>query len=397
MKITLAFSGGLDTCFSIPYLKENYNADIITVTVDTGGFTNKELIENESKSNKLGAVKHYTIDAKKEFYDKFITYLIKANALRGGVYPLCASASRYIQAEKIVEIAKKENVDAIAHGSTGAGSDQVRYDTAFSVLAPELKIITPYRDEELTREYEYEYLKSKGFEYENNKKDYSINESLIGVTIGGKETNVSMGLPPDSVNKLVKPLNEASDQAEELTIEFNKGIPVKVNDKSITGPKLIEYLNKIGKEHAIGKTVHLGDTIIGVKGRIVVEAPAMQILIKAHKELEKLVLTKMQLFWKNQLSNLYGDLVHEAKYYDPLVKDLESFIDSIQNKVSGIVKLKLFKGNIIVEGCSSKFSLMNQKIATYAEENPAWSGSDARGFCKLYGLQSKLAKSVDVK
>ena len=394
MKIILAYSGGLDTSFAIPYLIEKYKADIISVTVDTGGFTKNELKELDSKSKQLGSIKHYTIQAKDEFYEKNISYLIKANALRGGVYPLCASASRYIQAEKIVEIAKKESADTIAHGSTGAGSDQVRYDVAFKVLAPKMKIITPYRDENLSREHEYNFLKAKGFEFKLNK-EYSINESLIGVTIGGKETNVSMGLPPETVNKLTLPIEKSSDIPETLTIEYNKGLPVKLNNKSILGVGIINELNKIGKKHSIGKTTHLGDTIIGIKGRIVVEAPAVQILIKAHQELEKLVLTKLQLFWKNHLSNLYADMVHEAKYYDPLTKDLEKFIDSTQKNVIGIVKIKLFKGNIIIIGSQSKFSLMNQKIATYAEDNSAWSGIEAKGFCKLYGIQSVLTSSVN--
>lgn len=394
-KIVLGFSGGLDTSFAVLYLKEKYDVDIITVTVDTGGFTNQDLQDIKLKSKDLGAVKHYSIDAKEEFYDKIVTYIIKANALRGGVYPLCASAPRYIQAEKIAEIVKKENAYAVAHGSTGAGNDQVRYDVSFNVLIPDVKIITPYRDENLTRQYEYNFLKKKGIVFPVSKKDYSINESLIGITIGGKETNSSMGVPPDSVYQITKSIDDSKDTADLIQIEFKNGVAKKLNGETYNGNKLIEKLNKIGGENAIGRGIHLGDTIIGVKGRIAFEAPGVLILIKAHKELEKLVLSKLQSFWKNHFSNLYSDLLHESNYYDPIVKNIEAFIDSSQKNVSGIVKLKLFKGNIIIEGCSSPYSLMDIKTATYAENNNAWSGVDAKGFCKIYGIASTIANKVN--
>ncbi len=373
---------------------EEHNAEVITVTVDTGGFTKGEIQEIKEKSKKLGAIKHYSIDAKQEVYDKIVTYIIKGNVLRGGVYPLCAGAERVIQAQKIASIAKKENASAIAHGSTGAGNDQVRFDVAFSVLAPEKEIITPYRDLELSREYEYEYLKKKGFSVNSSKKEYSINEGLLGVTIGGKETNSSWGIPPNNVYKLTKSIEESDNSPEYVEIEFVKGVPVKINSKSMTGIEILSTLNKISSNHGVGRGIHLGNTFIGIKGRLAFEAPAMLILIKAHKELEKLVLTKLQSFWKGHLSNLYGDLLHEAKFFDPIMRDLEQFIDSTQQKVTGKVKLKLFKGNIIVEGCKSPFSLMDQKVATYAEGNKAWKGQDARGFCKLYGIQSILANNV---
>ncbi len=390
-KIVLAFSGGLDTSFCIVYLKEKYNADVITVTVDTGGFDKQELKEIEGRAKKLGAVKHYTIDGKNQVFSGFVTYLIKGNVLRGGVYPLSVGAERVVQAQEVARIAIKEKAGAVAHGSTGAGNDQVRFDVALSVLAPRLKIIAPIRDTGISREDEIKHLNRKGFPVKPMAKEYSINRGMWGTTIGGGVLHDSWQSPPDSVFS-VAPVEKAPNKPAVMEIGFSKGIPVALNGKKAGGVYLVGALNKLGARHGIGKGIHLGDTILGIKGRIAFESPASIILIKAHQELEKLVLTKWQQFWKDHLSSFFGDLLHNGLYFDPAAKDIMALIDSSQERVGGIVKVKLFKGSISVIGCKSPYSMMNRAVATYGEGNLLWSGQDARGFCKIYGLQSILAK-----
>ena len=390
-KIILAYSGGLDTSFCVQYLKEKYKSDIVTVTVDTGGFSEEELQKIKDTSKKLGAAKHHTIDAKKDLFQNFITYLIKGNILRGGNYPLSVSVERVIQAQKIAEIAVKENANAIAHGSSGAGNDQVRFDIAFRVLLPALKIIAPIRELSITREKEVEYLKKKGFPVESKKKDYSINQGLWGTTIGGKETHDTWKEIPEEIFTKTQSVEKAPEKPEYITLEFSKGVPIKLNDKNLEGVQLIKELEKIASKHGIGKGIHIGDTVLGIKGRIAFESGAPLILIKSHKEIEKLVLTKWQAFWKNQLSEFYGNLLHEGLYFDPVMRDIEKMIDSSQEHVTGKARIKLHKGNFMVVGCKSKFSMMDLKVATYGEGNLFYDGRDAQGFSKIYGLQSILA------
>ncbi len=396
-KIVLAFSGGLDTSFCVPYLKEKYNADIITAIVDTGGFSEKELKEIEEKSKKLGAIKHYTVDGKSNVFNEFITYIIKGNVLRGGVYPLSVAAERIVQAEEIVKIAKKENATAIAHGSTGAGNDQVRFDTAFSVLAPNIKIMTPIRVLGISREEETKYLNKKGFPVKSETKKYSINSGLWGTTIGGGETHNSWQDIPNQAFTQTQPIENTPNDPETIEIEFSKGIPIALNGKKMAGIELVKKLNELGNKHGIGRGIHIGDTIMGIKGRIGFEAPAPIILIKAHKELEKLVLTKWQQFWKDQLSNFFGMALHEALYFDPITTDIKALIDSSQEKVSGKVKAKLLKGKASITGCKSPYSMMDKDIATYGEGTLLWNGEEAKGFCKIYGIQSLLAKKAAEK
>src|SRR3989339_74040 len=394
-KVVLAFSGGLDTSFCAFYLvKKGY--EVITMTVDTGGFTKKDQEYIAKQSELVGASKHYFVDGKIELYEKIVSYIIKGNILRGGVYPLSAGPERLIIATKLVEIAKKENAIAAAHGSTAAGNDQVRFDVTIKVLAPGLKIIAPIRSLSITRNGEMDILKKYGISFDESKKDYSINQGMLGITIAGKETKGSWNSPPDDVYPAFS-IEKAPNVGEEIIINFEKGMPTHINNKAMVGIEIMEYLNKLGAKHGVGKGIHLGNTILGIKGRIAFVAPASLILIKAHMELEKLVLTKWQLFWKDVLTEAYGNFLHEALYFDPIIKDIEALIDSSQKKVTGQVKVKLIKGNIIIVGYKSLYSLMDQKIATYGEENSFWSGQEAAGFSKIYGLQSILAQKANKK
>lgn len=389
-KAVLAFSGGLDTSFCTLFLQEKGYA-VITVTVDTGGFTAEEVTKIQERSKELGAYRHYTVDGKRQLYDKVVSYIIKGNILRGGVYPLSAGPERVVQATEVVRIARKENAVALAHGSTGAGNDQVRFDVAIRVLAPELEIITPVRDLGMSRAEEAAFLKERGFDVPSVLKDYSINQGMLGTTIGGKETKGSWDLPPDYVYPHIVPIEKTPDEAETMVIGFEAGLPTSLNSETLDEIDLMACLDKLGAKHGIGKTIHLGDTILGIKGRIAVEAPSPLILITAHRELEKLVLTKWQSFWKNHLATVYGNFLHEGYYFDPVMRDIEALIDSSQHHVTGEVKVRLFKGNIIIVGTRSPHSLMDRAVATYGEENVLWDGRDARGFCKIYGVQSMLA------
>ncbi|MGH7245585.1 MAG: argininosuccinate synthase, partial [Candidatus Levyibacteriota bacterium] len=392
-KIILAFSGGLDTSFCVLYLKEQ-GFDVVTLTVDTGGFTKEEIKQITSQSTKTGAGKHILVDGKKELYEKIISYLIKGNVLRGGVYPLCAGPERLVIAEKLVEIAKKEKAVAVAHGSTGAGNDQVRFDVALKVLAPNIQIITPIRDLGITREEELKVLEKNNIPVSKETKTYSINKGIIGNTLGGKETKTSWETLPEESYPTVSPINKTPTEGIELTISFKQGLPTKINGKNMSGISILKELNKLGATHGVGKGIHLGNTILGIKGRVGFETPAMHILIKAHIELEKLVLSKWQLFWKQTLCEVYGNFLHEALFFDPLMKDIEKFIDSSQKVVTGDVKVKLQLGNIFIQGYESPYSLMNPKVATYGEEHLLWNGKEAAAFGKLYGLQSVLASNA---
>lgn len=389
-KVVLAFSGGLDTSFCVLYLKEQ-GYEVVTLTVDTGGFTrqDKEDITNQAKL--LQVKKHYFIDGKTDLYDELVSYIIKGNILRGDVYPLCAGPERITIAKKLIETAKKENATFVAHGSTGAGNDQIRFDVTVKVLASHLEIIAPIRELGITRKEELAVLEKYGIALPAVTQSYSVNKGMLGVTVGGKETKGSWDCPPEKVYPGITPLSKTPNKPDVIVISFKKGLPTAINGKATNGLAIIEELAKLGGKHGIGKNIHLGNTILGIKGRVAFSAPAITILIKAHKELEKLVLTKWQTFWKDILTEAYGSFLHEALYFDPVVKDIEAMIDSSQKQVTGEVKVKLFKGNIIIEGYKSPYSLMNPQVATYGEENMTWDGKDAAGFAKIYGLQSILA------
>lgn len=392
-KVIVSFSGGLDTSFCVLHLqKEGF--DVVTVTVDTGGFTEKDKKDIEQKTKILNVKKHYFIDGKNDLYQNIVSYIIKGNIVRGGVYPLSAGPERITIAKKLVEIAKKENASYVAHGSTGAGNDQIRFTVAIKSLSPNISILAPIRDLGIKREEEIAILEKHGITVPKVTKSYSINKGMLGITVGGKETKGSWETPPADIYPGITPLEKTPNTPDTLIVNFKKGVPYAVNGKIMTGISIMKKLEELGGKHGIGTNIHLGNTIPGIKGRVAFAAPAITILIKAHKELEKLVLTRMQSFWKDMLTEAYGNLLHEANYFDPVMRDIEAMIDSSQKHVTGEVKIKLFKGNIIIEGYKSPYSLMNPEVAIYGEENTLWNGEEAAGFAKIYGLQSILAANA---
>ncbi len=386
----LAFSGGLDTSFCVLYLKEQ-GYDVATVTVNTGGFSPEELARIEAASPKLGATSHTTVDARAGLFEGYLRYLIYGNVLRGQLYPLSVSAERVCQARAVAELAKAMGAVAIAHGSTGAGNDQVRFDVAFRALAPELAILTPIRDLGLSRAEEMAYCAERGVMFPEKTKDYSVNEGMWGTSVGGRETLDAWTTLPEAAF----PGGVIGDPAPQtLTLSFDGGVPVALDGEALDPVALIAQLNTVGKSYGIGRGVHLGDTILGIKGRVGYEAPAAHLLIGAHRELEKLVLSGKQLFWKESLGNLYGSLLHEGHFFDPLARDLEAFLASSQDRVRGEVRLTLHPRAFVVEGVQSPYSLMDPRIATYGEANKLWTGAEAAGFAKIFGVQQTLALKV---
>jgi argininosuccinate synthase len=382
----LAFSGGLDTSFCVLHLKEQ-GYDVATVTVNTGGFSPEELARIESASPKLGAISHTTVDARAGLFEGYLRYLVYGNVLRGQMYPLSVSAERVCQARAVAELAKSMSATAIAHGSTGAGNDQVRFDVAFRALAPDLEILTPIRDLGLSRAEEMAYCAERGVVFPEKTKDYSINEGMWGTSIGGRETLDSWTTLPEAAfpGGLIGALPPKT-----LVISYDRGLPVALDGIAVDPVALIAQLNAIGHAYGIGRGVHLGDTILGIKGRVGFEAPAAHLLIGAHRELEKLVLSGKQLFWKESLGNLYGSLLHEGHFFDPLARDLEAFLESSQDRVRGEVRLTLHPRTFVVEGVQSPYSLMDPRIATYGEANKLWTGAEAAGFAKIFGVQQTL-------
>ena len=387
--VALAFSGGLDTSFCVIHLQEQGN-QVTTVTVNTGGFSAEELQRIESLSPKLGAKAHHTIDARAELFERYLRYLIYGNVLRGNLYPLSVSAERVAQAAEVVALAKKIGATALAHGSTGAGNDQVRFDVAFRALAPEMELITPIRTLALSRAEERTFLKKHGFEFPEKTEHYSVNEGMWGTSVGGRETLDSWSALPESAFP-GGVIDAAKLAPRPLTLGFRQGVPVAVDGQPLDAVALIAELNAIGRKYGIGRGVHLGDTILGIKGRVGFDAPAAHLLIGAHRELEKLTLTGKQQFWKDTLGNLYGQLLHEGHFFDPLARDLEAFLESSQKQVTGDVKLTLNPRTFAVDGVRSPHSLMDAKVASYGEANRLWSGAEAAGFAKLYGVQQILA------
>ncbi len=392
-KVILAFSGGLDTSFCIPYLNEQ-GYDVIAATVDTGGFDADAEERLREKARSLGAEAYHYVDGQQELYEDFVSYIIKANVLRGDVYPLSAGPERHVLARKVVEIARNESADAIAHGSTGAGNDQVRFDVSVQYLEPSLDTIAPVRENELTREEEVAFLEERGHTIESVTEEYSINRGFLGTTIGGKETTGSWESIPEDVWPSVRAPEETPDEPADLVLTFEEGLPIKLNGEPLSGPNLMDALHDVGAEHGYGRGYHVGDTILGVKGRIAFEAPAPLILIHTHRELEKIVLTEKQLQHKSDFGDDYGNYLHKGQYFDPVMRDLESFIDSTQRRVTGDVRCRLHKGSLSVGGVRSPYSLMNQDVAVYGEENHLWDGRDAEGYCTIYGIQSMLSKQA---
>jgi argininosuccinate synthase len=394
MAIVLAFSGGLDTSFCVPYLQETYDTSVHTVTIDTGGVTEEDRSAIEARATELGATEHHFVDGRRALYDDHLSYLIKGNVLRGGVYPLCVGPERIVQARGVADVAKEVGASTIAHGSTGAGNDQVRFDVALQLVGDDLDVIAPIRSHGLSRADSTAYLEERGFSVPADTTDYSINRGLWGTTIGGKETLTSeQPLPEDAYPDTVPP-TEAPDDPLELTITFENGLPIALDGESMGSVELVESLNDIGGQHGVGRDIHVGDTILGIKGRIGFEAPAAKILITAHRELEKVVLSKWQQVQKEEMGSFYGRLLHEGQYFDPVMRDVEAFLDNSQDVVAGTVTVKLYKGNVQVQGVSSPHSMFDASMATYGEENALWDGRDAEGFTTLASVPSLLAKNA---
>lgn len=389
--IVLAFSGGLDTSYCLPYLKQEHNAEIHTVLVNTGGFSPQELAEKKEHAFALGADSHESIDHTKEFYDKVIRFLIFGNVLKNNTYPLSVSAERVFQAVAIAEYAVEVGADAIAHGSTGAGNDQVRFDLIFNVIAPDLDIITPIRDQQLSREEEVAFLKEQGTSMEWEKAKYSVNKGLWGTSVGGAETLTSdQPLPEEAY-----PSSLSKTEPQTISLEFKNGEPVGLNGEDYAPVELIRTLDEIASAYAIGRDIHVGDTIIGIKGRVGFEAAAPILIIKAHEQLEKHTLTKWQIHCKEQLGDRYGMMLHEAQYLDPVMRNIESFLTDTQSAVNGTVSIQLHPYRYLIEGISSPNDLMNAKFGDYGEMNKTWSGQDVKGFSKILSNQINIHKSVN--
>ena len=366
-KVVLAFSGGLDTSFCVKYLSEDKGYDVYTAIANTGGFSREELANIEKRALALGAVKHATLDIEQEYYEKSIKYMIYGDILRNGTYPISVSSERIFQAIAIIEYAKSIGADCVAHGSTGAGNDQVRFDLTFQVLAPEIEIITPTRDMTLTREYEINYLREHGFEADFKKMEYSINKGLWGTSIGGKET-----------------------------LRSEQTLPEQAYPSQVTADKVeaIRAVEAIGSKFGIGRDMHIGDTIIGIKGRVGFEAAAPMLIIAAHRMLEKHTQTKWQIYWKEQVANWYGMFLHEAQYLEPVMRDIEAMLASSQRNVTGTVELILRPYSYTLVGVDSTFDLMKTDFGEYGEVNKAWTADDVKGFTKILGNQIKIYHNV---
>ena len=389
-KVVLAFSGGLDTSFCVPYLMNEKGLEVHTVIINTGGFSDEEATKIEERALKLGAATHTCIDAVNDYYTNGIKYLIYGNVLKNNTYPLSVSSERFFQAMAVLDHVRKTGADFVAHGSTGAGNDQVRFDLVFEVLAPEIKIIAPIRELSLSRQQEIDYLKEKGFDFSWEKSKYSINQGIWGTSVGGVETLKSSGVLPEEAY----PSQITKNGSERITIGFEKGEPVLLNGEKMDPVDLIHKLHITASQYGIGRDVHVGDTIIGTKGRVAFEAPAPLIIIKAHHLIEKHVLTKQQLYWKDQLSNWYGQLMHEAQYLEPVMRNIETFLDDTQKYVTGEVEIELRPYHFSVLGCSSDYDLMSSRFGEYGESNKSFTGQDVVGFTKVTANPLKIYYTI---
>lgn len=391
-KVVLAYSGGLDTSFCIKYLTKEKGMDVHALTVDTGGFIPEQLQAMEERAYQLGATSYKAVDATRDFYNRCIRYLVYGNVLRNNTYPLSVSAERMFQALETANYAKLIGAKAVAHGSTGAGNDQVRFDIVFQILGEDLEIITPIRDLQLSRQAEIEYLTQNGFEASWEKAKYSINQGIWGTSVGGVETLTSHQSLPESAY----PTQLSKNESEEVELRFSKGELVGVNGKIYAHPvEAIQALQTLAGPFAIGRDVHVGDTIIGIKGRVGFEAAAPLITLKAHHLLEKHVLTKWQQYWKEQLANWYGMLLHEGQFLDPVMRNIETFLADTQDNVTGKVFVKLHPYRFELQGIESEFDLMNSTFGSYGEMNRAWTGEDVKGFTKILSNQSKIHHLVN--
>jgi len=388
--IVLAFSGGLDTSFCVPWLAETYQRPVVTATVNTGGLDAAASAALADKAGQLGAIDHVEIDARAEFFDHVLKYLIIGNVRRGNLYPLCVGAERGVQARHLAKAATTLGSTTVAHGCTAAGNDQVRFEVVLKALAPDLEVLAPVRDHDFARDQQVEYLRKLGMPLPGAGSAYSINRGLWGVTIGGTETLDSIGSIPESAWVLSSGALDAARPAKAIEIAFEKGVPVAVDGESLSPVELIERLETLGAGFGIGRGIHLGDTILGTKGRVAFEAPAAAILLDAHRELEKLTLGAQQARFKDQLGLGYGDLIHEGKQLDPVCADIEAFFLSSQRRVTGTVDVLLRPGSLFVTGVSSPHSLLAASRGTYGESAGEWSSEDAVGFSRILALPGIL-------
>lgn len=387
-KVVLAYSGGLDTSFCAVYLSKKKGYEVHAVTINTGGFSSEEIKAIEKRAYELGVHSYKCIDAVEIYYETCVKYLIFGNVLKNNTYPLSVSAERTIQAKSIATYAKEVNAEAIAHGSTGAGNDQVRFDVIFNVLCPSIEIITPIRDLKLSREAEIEFLGENGFEINFEKALYSINKGLWGTSVGGKETLTSDKNLPETA--FPSPLEKTENDKIDIVLEFKKGELIGINDEVFSHPsQAILFLENLAKPFAIGRDIHVGDTIVGIKGRVGFEAAAALIILKAHHLLEKHTLSKFQQNLKNQLADSYGSWLHEALFLDPALRDIETFFTNTQKTVNGKVFITLLPYRFILNGIESKNDLMASKFGSYGEMNLGWSGEDVKGYSKV--LSNSLA------
>ncbi|HEY0057604.1 MAG TPA: argininosuccinate synthase domain-containing protein [Flavisolibacter sp.] len=390
-KVVLGFSGGLDTSYCVKYLTLEKGYEVHSIIVNTGGFTEEELATIEAHAYRLGVASHTSIDAVEGYYERIIKYLVFGNVLKNATYPLSVSAERLSQALHIAEHAKALGADVVAHGSTGAGNDQVRFDMIFHIMIPGIEISTPIRDLRLSREAEIEYLKSKGVDMNFGKSMYSINTGLWGTSVGGKETLTSNGTLPEEA----WPIQVTKHTPEKIKLHFVKGELKGINDQTFEHPvAAIAALQNIAAPFGIGRDIHVGDTIIGIKGRVGFEAAAPLVIIKAHHALEKHVLTKWQLSWKDQLAQFYGNWLHEGQILDPVMRDIEAFLTQSQQHVTGEVFVQLNPYHFTIIGIESKYDLMSSKFGSYGEMNRGWSGEDVRGFSKIFGNQTAIYQQV---
>jgi argininosuccinate synthase len=391
-KVILAFSGGLDTSFCVKYLKEDRGMEVHSALVDTGGFSPEELKAIEAKAYSLGVESHVTLDVVEDYYQECIKYLVYGNVLKNNTYPLSVSAERVFQATAVAKYAQKLGAKAIAHGSTGAGNDQVRFDVVFRILVPECEVITPIRDLQLSREAEIDYLKSKGVVQEWHKSTYSINKGLWGTSVGGKETLTSNGYLPEEA----WPTQLTKSTPEKISLQFKNGEFVGIDGELFEGSvAAIRALTERASAFAIGRDIHVGDTIIGIKGRVGFEAAAPLMIIKAHHSLEKHVLTKHQLYWKQNIGDMYGTLLHEGQFLEPVMRNFETFLSDTQDQVTGTVHVQMAPYHFYILGIESENDLMSSVFGAYGEMNKAWTGDDVRGYSKIVSNQTMIHRKVN--
>ena len=390
-KVVLAFSGGLDTSYCVKYLSEDCGYEVYTAIANTGGFNAEELKNIEERALALGAVQHATLDITQEYYEKSIKYMVFGNVLRNGTYPISVSSERIFQALAIINYAKSVGAKYVAHGSTSAGNDQIRFDLTFQILAPEIEIITPTRDKNLTREYEINYLKEHGYVADFTKLEYSINKGLWGTSIGGKETLKSNETLPEEAY----PTQMTATENSRITLDFEQGEIAAINGLKFEDKVSdIQYLEEVVAPYAIGRDMHIGDTIIGIKGRVGFEAGAPMLIIAAHKMLEKHTLTKWQQYWKDQIGTWYGMFLHEAQYLEPVMRDMEAFLESSQDNVTGRVIVDLKPYHYVLVGVESPFDLMKSDFGEYGELSKGWTADDVKGVTRILGNQMKIFHNI---